>query len=921
LATSWVGLLTAYAGAVTAAILAFKKLEEPLHDWPAWGRLALVSALPLAAFVFHTIPTLIEQRRKKKLTEITGNLRPGYFRLAPRDDQESFTRADGMHEEVLAWLRRPEAQILYLTGQSGSGKSSLLAAWVIPHLIKEGARVVRLRGYQDPLAALQEELLKPGVIWQRPSPDAGGLRPLLERACRNISGRLLVVLDQFEEFVIFEDAERRKQFEEFLGSLRHSPIANLVFLFVFRSDYIGLVEKLSLPPLAQSSNWKEVPPFTEMAALEFMKGSGLQVEDSLLRDVLREAAELEQTKGLIRPVTINLCGLVLGRFAGALPRGFRQGGLIRAFLRESVFLPSIRDFAPRVIPHLISGYVTKRPRTVDELAKDTKLDMAAVRGCLRVLGQNDRAIVRALDAEQQTWEISHDFLVPLLDSIVARWTVSLWRKTRPWLPWAAGAALVVLAIGTANWRKDPLIELTDMGWAVQKSDRGLGLAFAGGVPPKASLPALRRIHSNLGVGLVAIDSSISEWRTLPNLSVLQLSNSSVNNLEPLSGLKSLSGLDINNTAVSDLEPIKGLTNLAGLDISSTPVSDLDPLRNLVKLSDLDVSSTQVSNLESIKGLSALSTLNLSHTMVHDLEPLKGLPNLSTLTFIDTPVTTLDPLRGLTKLSEMDLRTTKVRSLQPLKDLHNLSKVVLINTPVDDLEPLRGLTKLSEIDIRQTSVHSLDPLKDLTNLSTLNVSWLRVSDLDPLKRLTNLATLDLGGTDVNNLEPLRGLTRLSKLNASAKQVRNLEPLVGLVNLTSLDLSDTQVSDLKPLAGLVNLAFLNLSSTQVSNVEPLRSLTHLEELKLSYTQVSDLQPLRRLANLSNLELSGTPVSDLEPLVSLSKLSTLDLSGTQITDFRPLRLVTSLSKLYLYQTQVSEDSLAEIQKVNPKLKIIRF
>src|SRR5256886_16380588 len=170
-ATSWVGLLTAYVGAVTAAVLAFQNLAEPLAGWSVWARVALVSALPVLVFAFHTVPTLIEQRRKRRLSEITGTLQAGYFRLAPREDENFFTRGDGKHEEVLEWLiEHDQSKVIYLTGASGSGKSSLLTAWVLPHLERQGATVIRLRGYQDPLATLEEELRNPGVIWQRRSP-------------------------------------------------------------------------------------------------------------------------------------------------------------------------------------------------------------------------------------------------------------------------------------------------------------------------------------------------------------------------------------------------------------------------------------------------------------------------------------------------------------------------------------------------------------------------------------------------------------------------------------------------------------------------------------------------------------------------------------------------------------------------------
>jgi len=59
-----------------------------------------------------------------------------------------------------------------------------------------------------------------------------------------------------------------------------------------------------------------------------------------------------------------------------------------------------------------------------------------------VLGQSERAIVRPLDARQENWEISHDFLVPLLDSIIAHSSISLWRRVRPYFPWLAAATLI-----------------------------------------------------------------------------------------------------------------------------------------------------------------------------------------------------------------------------------------------------------------------------------------------------------------------------------------------------------------------------------------------------------------------------------------------------------------------------------------------
>jgi hypothetical protein len=446
-AKSLVGTITAYVVGLTAAALALHKLEEALPGYPEWLPGVIIFCPIILALALHTLPELLAARRRERLKEITGSLKPGYFSLAPRDDEASFQRADGKHNETLQWLERSAGRVLYLTGFSGSGKSSLLKAWVLPRLQRQETRIITLRGYQDPVALLRKELRKPGVIWQKPPDGEQQTLELLKRASRHISpDKLLVVFDQFEECLILQDPARIQPLVQLLSSLAAERIPNATFVLVLRTDYTGQLGELNLPRLTQDDNWKEIPPFTERAAQEFVQGSGLSVSDELLRGVLREAAEIEQTKGLIRPITINLCGLVLGRFANGVPRGFRPGALIRGFLQESVMLPSVREVAPRLLPWLITPSVTKVPRTITDLAESSGQERAVVRGCLLTLGQADRAIVRPLDSQQETWEISHDFLVPLLDSIVARSSVSPWGRVRPYFPWLAAAALV-LALG------------------------------------------------------------------------------------------------------------------------------------------------------------------------------------------------------------------------------------------------------------------------------------------------------------------------------------------------------------------------------------------------------------------------------------------------------------------------------------------
>ena len=785
IAKSWIGLLTAYVVAVTSAVVAYQNFAEPLKGSSRWTLLALLATPLLVALVFQAIPELIDRRRRKQLTEITGHLQAAYFQLAPREDEASFTRADGKHEEILRWLEHRISPVLYLTGLSGSGKSSLLAAAVLPRLERKDTLVIRLRGYQDPVAALEQELLRLGVESNNPTAEAGGGRALLERACRDLRPRrLLVVLDQFEEFVVLQGPDKQQRFEQLMLALRQ-PIDELTFLFVFRSEYIGLIEKLALPPLNQNTNWKEVPPFTERAARDFVQASNLKVRDDILRDVLREAAEIEQTRGIIRPVTINLCGLVLERFVAGLPRGFRPGGLIRGFLRESVLLPQIRDIALVLVPHLITGYLTKRPRTVAELAADIASDPATVRGCLRVLGQSDRAIVRPLDENQQTWEISHDFLVPLLDSIVGRWRMPFWRRLRSWLPWLAATAMVVAVVVAANRKGDPIDELTKLGWTVHQTGKELALSFSGH-PPRESVKALRRISQPLDVRIYSTDNiaSLSGWSVLRNPTTLTISGFNVTDVSPLKEVTNLTKLDLDGQGVIDVSPLKGLKNLTALNLSFTKVRDLSPLRELTNL----------------------TTLGLAGTGVTDVSPLKGLMRLTELDLDDTGVMDVSPLRELKGLTSLVLRDTKVSDVSPLKDLNKLTTLDLFATKVSDVSPLRELKGLTSLDLRGTEVSDVSPLKELTNLTTLQLSGTHVSDVSPLKDLTNLTKLDLWSTQVSDVSPLKDLTNLTTLVLRNTKVTDVSPLKKLTNLTELDLVSTHVSDVSPLKGIKNLRII-------------------------------------------------------------------------------------------------------------------
>ncbi|MHC4693075.1 MAG: hypothetical protein ACYS67_10070, partial [Planctomycetota bacterium] len=126
--------VTTYLGVAAGVVAAWKEYVAPKGqgaDITIWA-LAAVLALPLLfAFLFNLLPSL--RRRRERSLRPTGAAGAGYFTTAPREDDPYQFFAKG-YEQFLEWARSPRAPLLHLTGLSGSGKSSLIGAYLKPRL-------------------------------------------------------------------------------------------------------------------------------------------------------------------------------------------------------------------------------------------------------------------------------------------------------------------------------------------------------------------------------------------------------------------------------------------------------------------------------------------------------------------------------------------------------------------------------------------------------------------------------------------------------------------------------------------------------------------------------------------------------------------------------------------------------------------
>lgn len=181
------------------------------------------------------------------------NIKPyrGLFAFQPEDAPFFYGRE--IFTSLLVETVRKQAFVA-VVGASGSGKSSVVFAGLIPHLLTEQWQVVTLRPSDRPLHALANALISPiedplhridRLREVRKLADdlrsaKNVLRDLVDELIwQNAATPLLLVIDQFEElYTLCRDAEEQQIFlERLLEVVDHS--LNFSLVITLRADFLG----------------------------------------------------------------------------------------------------------------------------------------------------------------------------------------------------------------------------------------------------------------------------------------------------------------------------------------------------------------------------------------------------------------------------------------------------------------------------------------------------------------------------------------------------------------------------------------------------------------------------------------------------------------------------------------------------------
>jgi WD40 repeat protein len=235
----------------------------------------------------------------------------GLFAFGEDDARFFFGREDDTKALVRAVADQP---LVALIGASGSGKSSVVWAGLVPWLRREGHTVIAgFRPGDRPLhglAAALVPLLEPGmtetdrIVEVEKLAEAMAAResvlPEVARRIREKEGaaRLLLVADQFEELytLVASPEERTRFLDRLLAGVSatrpggHQDAPELTVVLTLRADFLG--HALSHRPLADALQGADVKlgPMTrdELAAAieEPAAAQGVGLEDGLTRRLL-----------------------------------------------------------------------------------------------------------------------------------------------------------------------------------------------------------------------------------------------------------------------------------------------------------------------------------------------------------------------------------------------------------------------------------------------------------------------------------------------------------------------------------------------------------------------------------------------------------------------------------------------------------
>ena len=220
------------------------------------------------------------------------------------------------------------SRLLVLHGESGTGKTSLIRAGLIPRLDSESYIPVYVRVLREPLYEIKRELIRQlGLEDHDYSSFDGGqggvnkhpvtrstrqpgfpLAEFLVHVTERVSKTVVIVLDQFEEFFLRFPEEVREQFEKEFAACVETSRLDAKFLISLRADYFSHLATFedSMPHIF--THQIQLECLSETQALEAVikpaEHLGIEVDEAMVQ--IKLLPELMSDESIIEPPLLQI---------------------------------------------------------------------------------------------------------------------------------------------------------------------------------------------------------------------------------------------------------------------------------------------------------------------------------------------------------------------------------------------------------------------------------------------------------------------------------------------------------------------------------------------------------------------------------------------------------------------------------------
>ena len=344
---------------------------------------------------------------------------------------EFFTSADRERfygrETKLTELRHAieSNRITLLLGNSGTGKTSLIHAGLIPGAIGTGWFPVYTRPLGLPRTDVVAGLVS--TVFEGPQSYRGSLLGALDDAAQAIAPkRVLLIIDQFEDILSARDEQEAERLIDDLRVVRFVDDARVRVLLTYRADLearLGVfwqsisgspagLPRVYVSGISPEEAWKAVKSACDDlgVALDLSESETTQIKKDIQAFSARHEAE-----GAVYPPYIQMFVDHVWRSLGNQPGPYRVDRYLTAGAMEGVtagYLSRQLEYAQdteghlkAVLVSLVRSYGVKAQKSLAEIAADTSMSAKNCEVALEKL--IDLRLVRHLD---ELYEIAHDFL-------------------------------------------------------------------------------------------------------------------------------------------------------------------------------------------------------------------------------------------------------------------------------------------------------------------------------------------------------------------------------------------------------------------------------------------------------------------------------------------------------------------------------